>query len=198
MGKIIGIVLAGGKSERMGRDKKRLPSPACPGEDFLGHAWRLVNAVASPCFVSCAFNSPEPGYPCILDDVNAAGPMGGIAASLRLAAAKGHAGILAVACDLPLLATDLLARLLSCHAEGREPLATVFKNAVSGRLEMLAGIYSTKALPLLEESLAAGRYSLCRALQPEKLRLVPYGKQDEPYFLNCNTQADLRRLAEKF
>lgn len=194
MGKIIGVVLAGGKSERMGRDKKRLSLPFQPEEDFLGHAWRLVNSVVRPCFVSCAFNLPESGYPCVLDNVNAAGPMGGIIASLRLAVENGHEGVLALACDMPLLTADRLRQLLASHAERGESLATVFKNAASGRLEMLAAVYSATALPLLEEAMEHGRYSLCRALPREKLRLLPYGEKDEPYFLNCNTEGDLKRL----
>lgn len=189
-----GAVLAGGRSTRMGQDKASLLLP--DGTSLLERAWRLLSALVAPAWVCCAPGSPRPGYPCRIDEKAGEGPARGVAAALAAAREHGAERVLIVACDLPLLTSELLAVLLNAPARPGA-LATVYANAEIGKAEMLAGVYRVEALSALREGLARGERSLYRLIGPERLACVPCRKIDAALFLNCNTPADLARLREE-
>lgn len=132
---IVGFVVAGGQSRRMGRDKALLP---WGGTDLLGHALARLHAVTSDVRILCG---PEPRYldravPVETDRVRDIGPLAGILTGL--AAALGRPGLF-LAVDLPHVPVALLARLVEragdCDAvvpaslRGPEPLCAVYGSA---------------------------------------------------------------------
>lgn len=185
-----GAVLAGGRSSRMGADKAEI---VISGETLLARAWRLVAGLVAPAWVCCAPGRTRPGYPCLPDAKEGDGPARGVAAALEAARAHGATRVLVLACDLPRLTRELLVALLAAPPEPHT-LATVYSDALTGRAEMLVGVYAVAALPCLEAGLARGERSLFRLLPRERLRKLPYGPDAAPLFLNCNTAADLARL----
>ena len=128
-----------------------------------------------------------------MDAAEGEGPARGVAAALAAAQAAGAERVLVLACDLPALTRELLVRLLDASARA-DALATVYAAAVTGRAEMLVGVYAVAALPCLQAGLAAGERSLFRLIPPERLARLPYAPVEAPLFLNCNTRADLARL----
>lgn len=100
----IGVVLAGGLSSRMGRDKALLP-----WEDgtLLDHMIGLLKASGLDSVIVCG---ERPGYPSVADPEPNQGP--GVAIGHLLATLAPDAWALIVPVDMPLLTPDLIARLL--------------------------------------------------------------------------------------
>ena len=138
---LYGLVLGGGRSERMGTDKAALAYHGRPqtqlGLDLLG-------PFCAQTFVSCrAEQAAEPafaGLPQIHDTFLGLGPLGGILSALR---AHPGAAFLVIACDLPFLDAATLKAL----AAGRDPLrvATAFAGPQAGLPEPLCAIYESRA-----------------------------------------------------
>ena len=123
---ILGAVLAGGRSSRMGRDKAGL----LMGQDtFLARALRAVRSVCPETVISLRPDAPcraaaEKAGKTVWDD-GLHGPMGGLAACLEEAGKSGFTAVLACACDMPLLSADVLDRV---PGEGK----TSFRHACHG------------------------------------------------------------------
>ena len=150
---LAGLVLAGGRSTRMRRDKAALE---VGGETQLARAVRLLRAQIDMVFVSVrpdqAADPTRTPYPQIVDGVADVGPAAGIlAAQARL---PDHAWLV-VAVDLPLLDAATLARLVAA----REPaqLATAYLSASDGLPEPLCAIWEPASRAPLAAAIAAGR-----------------------------------------
>ena len=144
---LYGLLLSGGASQRMRQDKAAL---AYRGEPQLLRAWRLLESVTERAFVSVRDNQREDslraGLPQIVDSYDAIGPAAGI-----LSAQDRHpeAAWLVLACDLPLLDSKTLQRLI----DARDPHAdaTVFNSSHDGLPEPLCAIWEPRAAKPLQE-----------------------------------------------
>lgn len=148
-----GLVLAGGRSQRMRRDKAALDYH---GKDQLAHTCALVAGLVDACHVSIARDQMDDPlrsrFPCIVDIAPDLGPAGGI----RSAQAKDPAAAwLVVACDLPFLDTQALAGLIA--ARDPERIATAYRSAHDGLPEPLCAIWEPASAPLLAQWLASGK-----------------------------------------
>ena len=171
-----GLVLAGGRSTRMGADKADLIHP-----DGIPLASRTVDLLsAAGCertVVSIRHEQPvpqrvadRPGVEIIRDPREASdGPISGI-----LAAMRKHPGAdwLVVACDLPRLDAQTLEHLVASRHPGERFLA--YRSEFDGLPEPLCAFYASGAGELLEKALAEGRrcprkvliLNQCRLLDP--------------------------------
>lgn len=197
-GSPVGIVLAGGASRRMGRDKAALAVPA--GADSPTLARRAADRLAAvrPELAEIAVADRGrgllAGLPSLPD-----GPGAGPAAGL-LGAARAYPGrpLLALACDLPGVPAALLAAL----AAFRGDCDWAVPRWAPGRAEPLCALYGPAALAALERRVAAGRLDL-QGLAEEGLRvrwlegteLAVFGPVEE-VFCNLNTPEDLERWLE--
>lgn len=110
-GSCLGVVLAGGRSQRMGVDKARL---FWRGRTLLDHASAMLrDAGCSRVLVSGDY----PGYACVPDRYPDRGPLGGLAS---IVGAAGEARWLVVAIDQPLLDAAMLRALLVGLETGME------------------------------------------------------------------------------
>ena len=150
---LFGLVLAGGRSTRMRRDKAQLDYH---GRSQLEVAHELLASVVDRCFVSVRadqVNDPlRARFAQIVDRHIDAGPLAGI-----LAAQQEHpgAGWLVLACDLPFLDVDSLRYLLS-HRD-RSAVATAFRSAHDGLPEPLCAIYEPQSADALRRYATTGR-----------------------------------------
>jgi molybdopterin-guanine dinucleotide biosynthesis protein A len=143
------IILCGGKSSRMGRDKATLPFGP---ELMLARVVRLVGEVVAPANI-VVVAAPEQVLPPLPATVAIArdlyrerGPLEGLAAGLRQFAGRVDAAY-ATACDVPLLAPAFVAKmfeLLGDHdiavprdGEHHHPLAAVYRTTVLPHVERL-------------------------------------------------------------
>jgi len=140
-----GLILAGGSSSRMHRDKATLPYR---GKSQLDRAFELACRHVPEVFVSVrAAQTADPTrsrHPMIVDSVTAEGPIVGIRSAL---AAHPHVAWLVLACDLPFLSDDALAQLL--RERDANGLATAFRSAHDGLPEPLCAIWEPAAAPAL-------------------------------------------------
>lgn len=184
-----GLVLAGGRSTRLGRDKTRL---VFSGRPLLERAVALLRRVADEAWVSGTDPADlDCDAPWLPDDVPGQGPLGGILTALN----RLGGPVLALACDLPLMRADVLEALLAARCSRPSgAVATMFLNPATGRVEPLVAVYEAGAAPLLAEAAARGTYGLSRAVPAQRRHEVPYGVGMSRAFLNLNTPGDLDEL----
>jgi molybdopterin-guanine dinucleotide biosynthesis protein A len=149
-----GLVLAGGRSTRMQRDKAQIEYR--PGETQLDSAMRLLRPRVTRAFVSLRRDQLTDGtrarYPQILDRVGLEGPIAGISAAL---AEHPDVAWLVLACDLPFLDSRTLDTLIAARASERA--ATAFKSSHDGLPEPLCAIYEPRARAAIDSYIAGGR-----------------------------------------
>ncbi|MBL6828590.1 MAG: NTP transferase domain-containing protein [Puniceicoccaceae bacterium] len=181
---IYGLVLVGGESRRMGRDKALLSYHGDATQ--LEHTASLLQAVCAKVFVSQrkeqAFPTP-PETQAIYDSVEGAkGPLCGI-----LSAMRAHPDVhwLVLACDLPYLQTSTLEKLIR-EFYAQAPQLTTFRSSHDGLPEPLCAIYpSGSDEALLARSKELGKSCPRKLLILEEAQLVD---QDDPRSLdNINT-----------
>jgi len=154
---VFGLVLVGGHSTRMGRDKAALQYGDKPQAVA---AFELVARGCSRTFLSCRRDqSPPHGLPGIHDVVDNIGPMGGIVSAF---AAHPDKAWLVVACDLPFLTEATLRALMSRRDPARP--ATAFRSAYDGKPEPLCAIYEPSIADRLRERVARDEVCPRRAL----------------------------------
>ena len=152
--RINGLVLAGGRSSRMRRDKAALEFRN--GEAQLDAAMKLLEGRVSRAYVSVrADQQDDPArarYPRILDRGDIEGPIAGISAAF---ASYADVAWLVLACDLPFLDAQTLDLLLLARDPGFD--ATAFRSSHDGLPEPLCAIYEPSARPAIAAQIAAGR-----------------------------------------
>lgn len=175
---IVGTVLCGGGSRRMGRDKAELEiRPGLRQVDYLLGLLQVFCQRRALCLGPPGSKArpapPEVGQLFDAEDAGG-GPMAGVIAGLRWA--EGWP-VLAVACDLPFMEERHFVQLLN----RRDPqgLATAFLGT-DGVPEPMCAVYEPASLARLEELAAAGRGSLRDFLKGGGVERVAI---DQPDFL---------------
>ncbi|WP_116810629.1 NTP transferase domain-containing protein [Steroidobacter cummioxidans] len=150
---LFGLVLAGGASTRMQRDKAAIEYH---GQSQLHWTFHLLSHVCAATFVSVRPDQREEptraGLPQIVDRQPGIGPIAGISAALH---AHPKAAWLVVACDLPFLNEQTLRHLVE-HRDSRK-IATAFKSSHDGLPEPLCAIWEPAAREPVLAFVAAGK-----------------------------------------
>ena len=117
-----GIILAGGRSTRMGRDKALLQ---IDGETMLARTVRIVSEVMPEVLIVGRTTLPPglSGVTAVPDAYGETGPLGGIVTGLTRVTAEQ---VLVVSCDLPHLQADVL-RLLVALAPGFDAVVPLLR-----------------------------------------------------------------------
>lgn len=188
---ITGIVLAGGASRRMGRDKAALAVGDAPLAQRAAHRLAAVRPEIAIVAVADRGRGLVPGFPSLPDGAGA-GPAAGL-----LGAARAYPGrpLLALACDLPGVPEALLAGLIRLGGEHDWAVPRW-----QGGIEPLCALYGPAALAALARRVEAGRLALHGLAEEEELRvcflegdaLAAYGRPEEVFF-NLNTPEDVAR-----
>jgi molybdopterin-guanine dinucleotide biosynthesis protein A len=181
-----GLVLAGGKSVRMGFDKG---SVKWYEKEQRYHIADMLKPLCNEVFISRNSEKQDidVSYPSITDTFLNLGPYSGILSAFR---EKPDSAWLVVACDLPLLDTDTLNYLVANR--DTSAIATAFHSETSEFPEPLITIWEPKSYPVLLSFLAQG-YSCPRKVlinAEPKLLNVP-----NPCALtNVNTPEELEQI----
>lgn len=189
--KLYGLVLAGGKSTRMGSDKGLINYHSVPHREYL---YGLLNEVCDDAYLSIRKEQEahlENDLNVIEDKNEYRGPFNGI-----LSAHKTHpdAAWLVVACDLPLL--DLSSLKLLVEQRNPEKLATSFATEKTGLPEPLVTIWEPKGLQKAMEHLKTSESSCPRKfLINSEIALVHPAKDEVLY--NANSLEDYEFVKSK-
>jgi molybdenum cofactor guanylyltransferase len=147
---LLGLVLAGGRSRRMQRDKASLEYD---GKPQLARAMELLRPLVARAFVSAradqSSEATRAAYDTLADIHADLGPIGGIHAALR---ARPDCAWLVLACDLPFLDAGTLEHLIARRAVSR--IATAYRSSSDQMPEPLCAIYEPTALPQIESWIA--------------------------------------------
>lgn len=176
-----GLVLAGGKSTRMGADKATL---RWHGERLVDRAVRVLQACCAEVLVASGDGQRLTGLsvPQIADAVPDAGPLGGLVAGLQAAA---HELVAVVAVDMPHADAGVLRRL----ADRWDGQAAVVPRT-GARLQPLHAVWSRAAEPHLRALLDHGERSVTTAAERLGALLVDAGAWG-PFAQNINRPEDL-------
>jgi molybdopterin-guanine dinucleotide biosynthesis protein A len=184
-----GLVLTGGHSTRMGRDKALLDYH---GIAQLDYCVQLLSTLGVNVWVSCRPDQEQESarrrYPLLQDRFLGMGPMGGLLTALSSDAGAGQSWLV-LACDLPAVSADVLASLLAARHPHR--FATAFRDG-DGLPEPLCAIWESKAYPRLLQFLGMGQACprKCLIHSPTHLVAAP-----EPCALdNGNCPDDFERI----
>jgi molybdenum cofactor guanylyltransferase len=191
---LYGLVLAGGRSRRMGRDKAALAY-----QDGVPHARRTADLLAGVCervFVSCRADQVTGDDPALAgiekipDSFDIGGPLNGILSAL---AAHPHAAFLVAACDLPFLSAEALSTLVAGR-DATKPL-TVFENpARENFLEPLCAIYEPSYTG--QARIAMARGLTCPTKIADALDAKRLQPGDALFLENANRPEDYERALE--
>ncbi|MBM4217845.1 MAG: molybdenum cofactor biosynthesis protein MoaAD [Gammaproteobacteria bacterium] len=150
---VFGLLLTGGRSSRMRRDKAALEYR---GRTQLEDAYELLASVTKRAFISVRpdqVNEPlRQRFPQIVDAQTELGPLAGI---LAAQGAHPHAIWLVLACDLPFLDGSVLRYLL--ERRDREGYATAFRSTHDGLPEPLCAVYEPRSVAALARYATRGK-----------------------------------------
>ncbi|MQB00242.1 MAG: NTP transferase domain-containing protein [Actinobacteria bacterium] len=160
---VCGVVLCGGQSKRMGREKALLN---VRGRPLVVHVAQCLETFADPVILATGHSGRlgDLGYPEVDDIVPNAGPVSGIVAAMR---ASPHQLVAVLAADMPFASPDVFRALCRLY-RGEDAVVPITGDGS----QPLHAVYSMSALPLMERALVTERLSLRRVLEDLKVRFV--------------------------
>jgi molybdopterin-guanine dinucleotide biosynthesis protein A len=177
---ITGIILAGGKSSRMGTDKGLM---RLDGKPMIQH---ILDPMAKICHrVLIVTGNPIYGMfgaELVSDEAPDYGPVMGILSGLKQSSTERN---LVLSCDAPFVTFGLLKKLVLNSDEAEVVVAHSEKG-----IHPLIAVYSRLSIPVFEDAVKEDEHRLRTVL--ERLNVCKLHVQDEELLRNVNTQADLK------
>jgi molybdenum cofactor guanylyltransferase len=194
---VTGIILAGGKSLRLGSDKALLK---IGDKTVIERIAELMTSI----FAKNLLSVDAPGayaflnIPMVEDFYHDAGPLGGLHAALgRSTTARNFI----ISCDMPLICREMIEYFASCKSAKQVVIARA-----AGRLQLLPGILDKSLLPLLDEMLEkspngpSGKnrdlslYALFERAASEIIDPSTLPSYRDEIFINMNSKADYEQI----
>lgn len=181
---LAGIVLAGGASRRMGRDKATL---VVRGQTLVERVVSTVGTRCAPVFVIAAPGQALPDLPAqvLRDEVRGLGPLLATARGLRAAADAGGTWAFVCAVDMPHLDAGIIDELTEAAASSVADVVLPW----DGRDHYLAGLYRTALAARADELVAAGERSMRALVDAADTQRIVMEQRRE--LTNVNTPQDL-------
>ena len=185
---LTGIILAGGKSSRMGKDKGLC---TFNGKALVEYAIETLKPLCNRLIISANY-FPEKyssyGIEVIADEVKNIGPMGGIYTCLKKSGTQHN---IVLSCDTPFVGTLLLKHLLK-HVEKEQVVAPAHHKFF---VEPLSAYYATNVLSDIQTAINRRDYKLLNLFNNVRFKSVAmdtlFSFYSEHSFLNINRPADL-------
>ena len=177
------VILAGGKSSRMGSCKAELP---WAGKTLLEHQVDKIKAIGIRDIIVSGYSEPVAGTRYVPDVYPGKGPLGGIHAGLN-AAQRGAVFVISV--DAPLFSTGDIKTLLTAHLAGSSPITVAEHN---GTLEPLIGVYDCDLSDAAESILQGTNTSVKRLIDKVGVNVCEFSNGNSAR--NCNTPAQYKQL----
>lgn len=187
---VSGVILAGGKSRRMGEDKRFL----LVGEStLLDRTVSVMAKLFSEVLIVIAQDSPPltvAGCTVYRDLIAECGSLGGLYTGLAQAAGDR---IFVVACDMPFLNPDMIRWFVA-----RDPAADIVMAQLPDGLQPLHAVYGKRVVPVFERMATSHELKIRNIASDPSLRITvvspaEWGGRDPlaRSFQNVNTPADL-------
>ena len=198
--RVTGIILAGGKSSRLGRDKA--------WEDVGGQRIidRVIGALQSSCDeVLIIGDRPERENELSLpkciqyrsDELKGRGSIGGLYTGLK---ASDTLWSLVVACDMPFISRELIRFMLSIISKNR---CDAIVPVINGRYQPTHALYNSTCIPFIEKNISSGNFRMDSYFDEIYLEEISEDvinsiKGAELSFFNVNTEDDLFTAREQY
>jgi len=193
------IILAGGKSSRLGRNKAL---QVVGGKSLIQWVIDRVTALSTEIIIATAHGEAIPcssavAIKTVADIYPERGPLGGIHAGLM---ASSSSRAIVVSCDIPFLSVGLLEYMTQIC-----PVFDVVVPRIEDKIEPLCAVYSRNCLVPLQELLERDERQIRKLFNMVKVKYVAEDEIDrfDPQhlsFFNINSQDDLekaRKLADR-
>ena len=182
---ITGIILAGGKSSRMGTDKGMI---LLNGKKFIEH---IINALSPNVnqiiIIANNDNYNELGYKVYKDLIEDSGPLGGIYTGLKLSTTEKN---IVLSCDTPFITTEFIKFIIS-NSNDSEITVPVFKN----NTEPLCAVYSKNITQNIYDLIVNNELKMQNVLKKFKTKELQINSNhtmfSENLFQNINTPQEL-------
>ncbi|MCF8372335.1 MAG: molybdenum cofactor guanylyltransferase [Bacteroidales bacterium] len=189
---LCGIILAGGESKRMGRDKTIL---RFEGQSLVERMVHILSPFCQNILISSNNRLHQGiGYEVIADAIPSKGPIGGIYSCLIK---SEYTYNMVLPADVPLISIELIHFLLeNAHPQKISAIVTP-----TGFIEPLCAIYPTTIIPALKDFIESGSNKLIDFLEAENFHPVQLSKEHSFYhpklLMNINTPEDFEKLIGK-
>ena len=194
MATLCGAILAGGRGRRMAADKTQMRRD---GRRVLERTAALLAPLCGRVLLVARdeTQAAELSGVCALETIVDAqpglGPIGGLHAALK------HTGgdVLLVACDMPFLEAELLARLIETFRarSGQVVAMRTLDEQKQWRIEPLCAVWPQNILPQVEQAIAAQRLSMTRLAEELGAAFVDLSAAEALQLRNINFPAELQQ-----
>jgi molybdopterin-guanine dinucleotide biosynthesis protein A len=170
---IVGAILAGGGSSRMGADKATMPVNGIP---MITHVAGTLSQVFAEVIVLAGREARYPflGLKHISDIFEECGPLGGIHAALVHASPNS---VFILACDMPFVPPALIDFMVSHKSQVEAKVASI-----GGKVQPLCGLYDSECRETMESRLQKGKNSVLGALEEIEHSVISIGPNLPFYF----------------
>lgn len=187
---VTGIILAGGKSSRMGAEKGL--QELC-GKPLISYAVQVLSGLCNTLIISSSSEAYTAyGYDVVPDEFPGIGPMGGIYSALKHSRTDKN---LVLSCDLPFVTNELLSYILK-NATGYQVAVPWQGNR---HYEPLCGFYHVSVLQQMRTFIQKGNYKLPDLFDTIRMNKLVIDKNSgfysEKLFFNVNSKQDLDKAS---
>jgi len=188
-----GVILAGGKSSRMGVARKALLE--FDHQSLLSHVIDRLKAHLDPLILSCEDETgdfDDFGLPVVPDLLSGyRGPLTGLCSALQYLEDKGHNnGLVLCPCDAPFIPQNLVEVMIDAGQGEQKPVVVI---SYQGELQPTFSMWQSHHLPVIREALFDKRMGgLKRVLTSLPHTVVEWAVTEPSPFFNINTPAELK------
>lgn len=186
---ITGIILAGGKSTRMGTDKGFLLLNEKPFTQYSIEA--LQPLVSEILIISDNPDYDIFGFKRISDITKNAGPVAGICSGLEASSTEYN---LILSCDIPLITSDILIKLMEVIDDTSE----VIQIESNGKSMPLIALYKKQCKEIFGKLLKADERRLRVAVNACQSKNIALGLENDIFTMNVNTQTELKAIEDVY
>ncbi len=185
MSDISAIILAGGKSSRMGTDKGLMDFN---GKLMISYIIETLNSLQLPIhIISNNANYASLGFPTHTDLIEDAGPVGGIYTGLKKVNSETS---IVLSCDVPFVTAELLNTLIE-QSQNHDASIAKFQN----KLHPLIGVYNNSCTDIFKEHLDKRQYKLMKVCDNLELNIVDFTQHESlassHFFANINSPKEI-------
>ncbi|WP_282135696.1 molybdenum cofactor guanylyltransferase [Seonamhaeicola maritimus] len=186
---ITGIILAGGKSSRMGADKGFIK---LNNKSFAEYSIKALKPLVNDIII--VSDNPDYdafGYKRILDEIKDAGPVAGIYSGLNASKTENN---LILSCDIPLIKTGVLEKLIESFDDDSE----VIQIESNGKTMPLIALYKKQNAKVFLEALQNDERRLRRVINSLKTKNVVLNDDEQNTTMNVNTKEELKTIEDVY
>ena len=182
---ITAIILAGGKSTRMGSDKglMKLNNIA-----FVQHIIDAVKPLVNETIIISDNQKHDAfGLKRYNDIISNVGPLGGLYTGLHYSKTEVN---LVISCDVPMINSELILELLKNYSSEYD----VIQTKSNEKTMPLVAIYNKACLPETEKWIKKGQLRVREFVASRKLKTITLNEKLEAQLFNINTPEQLKKI----